>query len=380
HGGAARRAEAPMAVVGHDLVAEIDREVAGRAVDVPALAIADGPLAPIDPRHAERRQDGVVEGLGAIEVARRYGQVIEHLASDPRRELHRAQEGAVARIDDVGRSRPARRLDMDDDTVTRRRPRHHARAGGRGDALGEGGGGGRAAGVGRRHAPGNLGRDDHETRHDQQAHYDDQHLQPERCVGRSRGRQANSMSDRHVVTVDESASGERLDRALAAALPSLTRSRVKALIESRRGALADGRTIEEPSRKVKTGERFIVDIPDPEPAEPKPQAIDLDILYEDSDLLVLNKPAGLVVHPAPGNPDSTLVNALLAHCGDSLSGIGGVRRPGIVHRLDKDTSGVMVVAKNDQSHRALAKLFAAHDLTRIYQALVWGGPKAQKGT
>jgi 23S rRNA pseudouridine1911/1915/1917 synthase len=188
------------------------------------------------------------------------------------------------------------------------------------------------------------------------------------------------MSDRHVVTVDASASGERLDRALAAALPSLTRSRVKALIESRRVALADGRTIEEPSRKVKTGERYIVDIPEPEPAEPKPQAIDLDILYEDSDLLVLNKPAGLVVHPAPGNPDGTLVNALLAHCGDSLSGIGGVRRPGIVHRLDKDTSGVMVVAKNDMSHRALAKLFAAHNLTRIYQALVWGGPKAQKGT
>jgi 23S rRNA pseudouridine1911/1915/1917 synthase len=188
------------------------------------------------------------------------------------------------------------------------------------------------------------------------------------------------MSDRHVVTVDKSASGERLDRALAAALPDLTRSRVKALIESRRVALEDGRTIEEPSRKVKTGERFIVDIPEPEPAEPKPQAIDLDILYEDSDLLVVNKPAGLVVHPAPGNPDSTLVNALLAHCGDSLSGIGGVRRPGIVHRLDKDTSGVMVVAKNDRSHHALAKLFAAHDLTRIYRALVWGGPKAQKGT
>ena len=190
------------------------------------------------------------------------------------------------------------------------------------------------------------------------------------------------MSDaaRHTVTFDESASGERLDRALAIALPALTRSRVKALIEGRRVTLADGTTIEEPSRKVKTGERFIVDIPEPEPAEPKPQAIDLDILYEDSDLLVLNKPAGLVVHPAPGNPDSTLVNALLAHCGDSLSGIGGVRRPGIVHRLDKDTSGVMVVAKNDRSHQGLAKLFAAHDLTRIYQALVWGGPKAQKGT
>lgn len=184
---------------------------------------------------------------------------------------------------------------------------------------------------------------------------------------------------RHFVTIDESAAGERLDRALAAALPALTRSRVKALIEGRRVALAEGQTIEEPSRKVKTGERFEVDIPEPEPAEPVPQALALDILYEDGDLLVLNKPAGMVVHPAPGNPDSTLVNALLAHCGDSLSGIGGVRRPGIVHRLDKDTSGVMVVAKNDRTHVALSKLFAAHDLTRIYQVLVWGAPKADRG-
>ena len=190
------------------------------------------------------------------------------------------------------------------------------------------------------------------------------------------------MSDaaRHFVTFDESASGERLDRALATALPALTRSRVKALIEGRRVTLADGTTIEEPSRKVKTGDRFVVDIPEPEPATPLPQALALDILYEDSDLLVLNKPAGLVVHPAPGNPDHTLVNALLAHCGDSLSGIGGVRRPGIVHRLDKNTSGVMVVAKNDRTHQGLSKLFAAHDLTRIYQALVWGEPKPKAGT
>lgn len=190
------------------------------------------------------------------------------------------------------------------------------------------------------------------------------------------------MSDaaRHTVTFDESASGERLDRALATALPALTRSRVKALIEGRRVTLADGTTIEEPSRKVKTGDRFVVDIPEPEPATPLPQALALDILYEDSDLLVLDKPAGLVVHPAPGNPDHTLVNALLAHCGDSLSGIGGVRRPGIVHRLDKNTSGVMVVAKNDRTHQGLSKLFAAHDLTRIYQALVWGEPKPTAGT
>ena len=190
------------------------------------------------------------------------------------------------------------------------------------------------------------------------------------------------MSDaaRHIVTFDESASGERLDRALAVALPTLTRSRVKALIEGRRVTLADGRTIEEPSRKVKTGDCFVVDVPEPEPAVPLPQARALDILYEDSDLLVLDKPAGLVVHPAPGNPDHTLVNALLAHCGDSLSGIGGVRRPGIVHRLDKNTSGVMVVAKNDRTHQGLSRLFAAHDLTRVYQALVWGEPKPSTGT
>jgi 23S rRNA pseudouridine1911/1915/1917 synthase len=189
-----------------------------------------------------------------------------------------------------------------------------------------------------------------------------------------------SEAQRHIVTFDQSVAGERLDRALAAALPTLTRSRVKALIESRRVALADGTTVEEPSRKVKTGDSFTVDVPEPEAATPQAQAIDLEILHEDTDLLVLNKPAGLVVHPAPGNPDNTLVNALLAHCGDSLSGIGGVRRPGIVHRLDKDTSGVMVVAKNDATHQALSKLFAAHDLTRIYKALVWGAPKARSGT
>jgi len=190
------------------------------------------------------------------------------------------------------------------------------------------------------------------------------------------------MSDtgRHTVTFDESAAGERLDRALADALPALTRSRVKALIEGRCVALAGGQTIEEPSRKVKTGDVFIVDVPEPEPAIPQPQDMALEILFEDSDLLVLNKPAGMVVHPAPGNPDRTLVNALLAHCGDSLSGIGGVRRPGIVHRLDKDTSGVMVAAKNDRTHHALSKLFAAHDLERIYKALVWGVPRADRGT
>jgi 23S rRNA pseudouridine1911/1915/1917 synthase len=193
-----------------------------------------------------------------------------------------------------------------------------------------------------------------------------------------------SEARRHLVTIEQGTAGERLDRALAVALPELTRSRVKALIESRRVSLAGalnetGATVEEPSRKVKIGERFVVDIPAPEPAVPRAQELALDILYEDSDLLVLNKPAGMVVHPAPGNPDNTLVNALLAHCGDSLSGIGGVRRPGIVHRLDKDTSGVMVAAKNDVTHVALSRMFAAHDLVRIYKALVWGVPKTRSG-
>src|SRR5690606_31739706 len=139
-------------------------------------------------------------------------------------------------------------------------------------------------------------------------------------------------------------------------------------------------TIEEPSRKVKTGDVVVVDIPEPEPAVPQAQDLALEILFEDDDLLVLNKSAGMVVHPAPGNPDRTLVNALLAHCGDSLSGIGGVRRPGIVHRLDKETSGVMLVAKNDATHQALSRLFAAHDLERIYTALVWGAPRPERGT
>ncbi|MBM3643508.1 MAG: RluA family pseudouridine synthase [Alphaproteobacteria bacterium] len=186
--------------------------------------------------------------------------------------------------------------------------------------------------------------------------------------------------ERHTVTIDDDRAGDRLDRALAALLPDTTRSRVKALIEGRHVFGADGATIEEPSRKVKSGETFTVAIPAPEPALPEPQAAPLDVLHEDRDLLVLNKAAGMVVHPAPGNPDRTLVNALLAHCGDSLSGIGGVRRPGIVHRLDKDTSGVMVVAKNDETHRALSALFAAHDITREYLALVWGAPTAQSGT
>ena len=172
--------------------------------------------------------------------------------------------------------------------------------------------------------------------------------------------------------------GERLDRLFAVRLPEFSRSRVKALIEAGH-ASTGGRTITEPSHKVKAGQLFALIVPDATPAEPKAQAIALEVLYEDAALIVINKPAGLVVHPAPGNPEATLVNALIAHCGASLSGIGGVQRPGIVHRLDKDTSGLMVAAKTDAAHQALSAAFARRDIERAYLALVWGRPAPREG-
>ena len=174
----------------------------------------------------------------------------------------------------------------------------------------------------------------------------------------------------------------RLDAALANGLDDLSRTRCQALI--RAGAVElNGAPCTNPSHKVEPGDVLSVEVPPPEPATPVPQAIPLAVLYEDDALIVIDKPAGLVVHPAAGHFDGTLVNALLAHCGDSLSGIGGVMRPGIVHRLDKDTSGVMVVAKTDAAHQALAAEFADHgrsgSLTRRYEALVWGEPRPPDG-
>ncbi|MDX2289085.1 MAG: RluA family pseudouridine synthase [Hyphomicrobiaceae bacterium] len=174
----------------------------------------------------------------------------------------------------------------------------------------------------------------------------------------------------------------RLDRWLALRLPELSRSRIKALIEA--GAVTSGgRTIGDASERVKPGTAYRLALPEPEPAGPLPQDIALVVVHEDAHLIVIDKPAGLVVHPAPGNADGTLVNALIAHCGDSLSGIGGVRRPGIVHRLDKDTSGLLVVAKTDAAHRGLSEQFAAHGedgrLLRSYRALVWGVPDRPAG-
>ncbi|MUO78085.1 RluA family pseudouridine synthase [Agrobacterium vitis] len=188
---------------------------------------------------------------------------------------------------------------------------------------------------------------------------------------------------RKELIASEDAEG-RLDAWLAASLGGdLSRNRVKALIEQ--GAVfINGAAVTEPKRKIKPGDQVVIAMPEPEDPEPKGEDIPLTVLYEDKDLIVLSKPAGLVVHPGAGNWTGTLVNALIHHCGDSLSGIGGVKRPGIVHRLDKETSGVMVVAKNDIAHRHLADQFADHGrsgpLERAYQALVWGRPRGLRGT
>jgi 23S rRNA pseudouridine1911/1915/1917 synthase len=176
----------------------------------------------------------------------------------------------------------------------------------------------------------------------------------------------------------EAQAGQRLDRFLAEAIGGLSRSRVKTLIEERR-VRRDGQQVTQPAEPVRAGATYTLDLPAAAPSVPQPQAIPFPILYEDRDLLVLDKPAGLVVHPAPGNEDGTLVNALLAHCGESLTGIGGERRPGIVHRLDKDTSGVMVVAKTELANAALTQAFAARDLDRFYLALCWGLPNPLAG-
>ncbi len=173
--------------------------------------------------------------------------------------------------------------------------------------------------------------------------------------------------------------GTRLDRWLAAAVPDQSRARLKALIDGGHVSLA-GKAVTRPSQQVHAGEVFAVAVPAPEPAEPEPERIPLSIVYEDDALIVVDKPAGMVVHPAAGNARGTLVNALLEHCGDSLSGVGGVRRPGIVHRLDKDTSGLLVVAKNDIAHRDLVDQFSTRSIHRVYCAIVWGVPQPRAGT
>lgn len=185
------------------------------------------------------------------------------------------------------------------------------------------------------------------------------------------------------IVLPADAAALRLDRALARALPDISRARLQDLV--RLGNVRrDGSALRDPSLKVGPGAALDLIVPEAAPAAPSPEALPLVVVHEDDDLIVVDKPAGLVVHPGPGHEAGTLVNGLIAHCGASLSGIGGVRRPGIVHRIDKDTSGLLVVAKNDLAHRGLAAQFADHGrggpLERAYAALVWGAPEPHGGT
>jgi 23S rRNA pseudouridine1911/1915/1917 synthase len=190
------------------------------------------------------------------------------------------------------------------------------------------------------------------------------------------------MTDQMTVIINSTQSSNRLDKVLADALPDISRSRLKALITDGQvmcDAKGEKETILSPKHKVKEGEIYTINIPEAVNAEPQGENISLDIVYEDAHLIVINKPAGMVVHPASGALNGTLVNALLHHCGDSLSGIGGVKRPGIVHRIDKDTSGLLVVAKDDKTHVGLSKQFEAHTIERLYTAVVRGMPSPLDG-
>jgi 23S rRNA pseudouridine1911/1915/1917 synthase len=188
----------------------------------------------------------------------------------------------------------------------------------------------------------------------------------------------NGSLDRREAHAGDDHAGWRLDRFLAAALPDFSRSRLQQLLES--GAVTLGAaTIKDANHRVKPGDGFTVTVPPTTPAVPQGQDIPLEVVYEDKDLIVINKPAGLVVHPAAGNPDGTLVNALIAHCGTDALAIGGEARPGIVHRLDKDTSGLLVAAKTERAMASLAKQFANHTIERAYNAVVWGAPRDSTG-
>jgi 23S rRNA pseudouridine1911/1915/1917 synthase len=180
------------------------------------------------------------------------------------------------------------------------------------------------------------------------------------------------------IVLGETAAGQRLDRALADAVPDLSRVRIQALLADGQ-VTRDGAPSSDASARARPGQHFLIAVPPPVAAIPEPQEIPLNIVFEDEEMLVIDKPAGLVVHPGAGNPDGTLVNALLAYCGAHLSGIGGVRRPGIVHRLDKDTSGLMVVAKTDRAHFSLSAQLQSRTLKRIYTAVVWGKPVPSAG-
>ena len=226
-----------------------------------------------------------------------------------------------------------------------------------------------------------VGDDDRDHHHDGDAHADHQQLEalhdrvqsPRMTASPQTGPRA---AVHRVVAGDESA-GRRVDRVLAEALPQLSRTRIQALIDAGRVEV-DGATLEAASRRVKPGQAIVVAVP-PRERAPAAQALPLEVVFEDEAVIVVDKPPGLVVHPAPGNPDNTLVNALLHRLGDSLVGVGERRRPGIVHRLDKDTSGLLVAAKSPRAHRSLVAQFAARTIDRGYFALVWGVPAPAAG-
>ena len=180
------------------------------------------------------------------------------------------------------------------------------------------------------------------------------------------------------ITLRTDQEGERSDAFLARSVPDLTRSAAQKLLEQ--GMVKRKGTPLKKNDRLSAGEELELTLPDPEPLDVVPQNIPLDVVYEDEDVIVVNKPVGLVVHPAPGHPDGTLVNALLYHCGDSLSGVNGVLRPGIVHRIDRDTSGLIIAAKNDRAHLALAQQLQDHSLARTYEAVTVGGLKEDEGT
>ena len=181
-----------------------------------------------------------------------------------------------------------------------------------------------------------------------------------------------------VLTLKAENAGERLDAFLAENVEDLTRSAAQKLLE--KGAVTANGKVLKKNDKTAPGMVVTVELPDPQPVDVVPQNIPLDVVYEDEDVIVINKPVGLVVHPAPGHPDGTLVNALLYHCGDSLSGINGELRPGIVHRIDRDTSGLIIAAKNDRAHLALAEQLQDHSLARVYEAVVHGNFREDEGT
>ncbi|WND03118.1 RluA family pseudouridine synthase [Temperatibacter marinus] len=183
------------------------------------------------------------------------------------------------------------------------------------------------------------------------------------------------MTDQITILIPSDLKGQRLDKVISDLVPDISRSRLKSLIKDGQVAFSNGRRVKSPSQKVHDGDKYILSVPEAEDPLPLAEDIPLDIVYEDADLIVVNKPAGMVVHPAPGSPKSTLVNALLHHCAGSLSGIGGVKRPGIVHRIDKETSGLLVMAKHDKAHNGLAKQFADHSIDRLYSAFCRGEPK-----